>query len=291
MKYKKLTLGATMVVLLVTGYASFQYWLNLRAQTAVAEVATSIAPLASLRYQSVSATFWSDMVHVKGLEVIPTNPALPPLTIADFGVKADVDDKSQLLKKLKLDLKGISIPQGALTRHALARQVLATLPDKNVDLDLFVNYNYSSHKNTLNLFFYTKMQQLGQLEVNMQAENIVPHLRTLDDLRLAPIKKLSVVYHDNSLMNRLWTVIAADNGMSKVDYQNRLLEDVAQTAANTHDEQMRASLDQMSAFIKHPNYIKIALNFAPAVSYPEMAAMSTEAAKDRMRMTITSKEV
>jgi hypothetical protein len=146
-------------------------------------------------------------------------------------------------------------------------------------------------EHALNMFFYTNIQQLGQLEVTMQAEKMVPYLRSLDDLRLAPIKKLTVVYHDESLMKRLWTVIAAENGITTADYQKRLLDDVAQTSASTDDLRMRAALAQMTAFIKHPNYIKIALQLSPSASYPDIVSMSTVEAKQRMNMTITAKEV
>jgi hypothetical protein len=209
--------------------------------------------------------------------------------MANFGVKADVDEQSHLLKKLRLDIQGLTIPHEDFIRHPLLTDILATLPSKNVTLDLFVNYNYSKPLETLQLFLYTNMPQLGQLEVKLLADQVPPNVRSFSDLRLVPIKQMTLIYRDASLLQRLYSVAAV--GMTAADYQKLLLSDLDKSIAQTDDPELKASFQQARQFIEKPNLIKISLSLNPSASYQEITEMSSTDAKERMKLHIISSEV
>jgi hypothetical protein len=289
MKQRKwwLVLSAGLTLSLVM-FFSFQWILNQRAQHAVDEVVTKFSPFAKLEYEGVSANFWTGMVHIHEVHIRPSSSPLLPIYVKELGVKAQ-GSTGDYITHLKLNFRHVELPVEYADSYALVRQILHYHGKAALQGDFFLDYQYAPHNQRMKALLFTQINDLGKLEIKLTSQPFDPHQYSFSDFMQFPLRKLDMIYQDDSLVEKLWAVLGAQEGKTREEYQENLAQQLDQSIENTTEIPIRHSLRALHDFIERPRYLRITLASLQPTSLQQLDVLSKANARARVDVRIVSR--
>jgi hypothetical protein len=269
-------------------FFSFQWILNQRAQQAVEAVVTQFVPFAKMDYERVSANFWTGMVHIHEVHIRPTSSPLLPIYVKELGVKAE-GSSSTYITHLKLNFHHVEMPVEYADSYALVRQILHYHGKAALQGDFFLDYQYMPLSQRMKALLFTQIIDLGKLEIKMTSQPFDPHQQTFSDFMQFPLRKLDMIYQDDSLVEKLWAVLGAQEGKTQEEYQENLAQQLDQNIQKTTELPVRQSLRALHDFIERPRYLRLTLTSLQPTSLQQLDVLSKANARARVDVRIVSR--
>ncbi len=279
-KHKWYLVIAASILMVAASFLAFQFWLDQRTKVAIDHISARLSPYAKIDYEGVHANIWTGMVHLNKVNIHLTDKSLAPIYIRDFGIKAE-ENKYHVLTRLRLNLHGVQLPIELADIYPFARQVLEIYGKDNLHGDFLIDYHFKPKQRLLSVIFFTRLDNLGELAIDLAAESFHPSLlSSWANFNRLPIQKLGLIYHDQSLISKLWEVLAEREGITKEQYQQQFVANLNQKILEIDNPTTKNSYQQLRDFIEKPNYLKISYSANPAINLDQAMSASSQVIMD-----------
>jgi hypothetical protein len=227
----------TLCVAAALGYAGVKYYLHVQTRDALAQLATALAPVASLQYRAISSTLWPGTLRVDGVQLTPhgvdDSVVVRALEFSADGIGSFLMLPRRLAQgksvdALRLHAEGVSLGlDGPLLRawdqraeqinaEAAAKKTAAhcggiaafgpkhyrQLGYRALEFDVTLQLRFDRYAGSGRVYFDLIARDLGSLSVETTVKALAPALSRLDELE-PRVTELSLIYRDHSYIERV----------------------------------------------------------------------------------------
>lgn len=277
---------AAVILLAVGSY----YFLAMKATDAVkAELDARIAQIHSallIKYTNVWVNPITRVATVQGVSLLPAGPIQQlPVTIKQIQLSIKQDAAGEITQ-LVTQMQDLNVPIGPQMQAVspliltLAKQLNTTNLVGNLDF----RYDYNTNKQQVALAFTYQLHQLGLLNFDLTLGHFTPGQQSLLQLIAITLVKGHLNYQDESLMPRLFGLLAQQAGMSVNQYQQQWVQKLQAQAASSQSALRKQILAQLVIFCLNPKALSISAAPPAPISLSQLHPAEQDAFVDALNI-------
>lgn len=180
---------------------------------------------------------------------------------------------------VKLDMTSLPDPRAAMFLGMMGYQDLTA--------DLEVNYDYQPAAKTVSVAFREDVKDMGELKLDLDLNNVAVE-RALFTYPAIELKRAQVTYRDESLIDRLLKMAAAQSGLSEKDLIARIKGRLDQKMTQTKTRLEAKALAEVKHFLGNRGSLTVSVEPSQPIRLAELKGLAPDAAAERLNVQVTS---
>lgn len=228
----------------------------------------------TVTYEDASFNPWTFSIELENVKIHTQNGR--SMLIHEVEINS-LDTQHQIPRYMNIELEGITA-HTANMRNPIIANILQQLGYKSLTSNIKINYIYHKNQQLLNIKEMSwNLKNAGKITYHLKLADVKSLPELMMQLRLAPqtikISSLSIRYKDESLVNRVFRLLAQHSGMSVSSYKKQIIQRLnnnIQIAKQNNQKLNERFNKELMHFVKDPDELKISMKTKTPISIFEL---------------------
>lgn len=276
-------IAAVVVVAAGAGFGVKLYQNRDAGQRADAFLQRTFGKLGEAHYKDASRSM-SGVLTIHGLTLKP-NGRPNEYQISELVVHR-YDDQHPTPNFAHIEARGVKLNMTSLP-DPRAAMFLGMLGYQNLTADLEVNYDYRPAAKSVSLALREDVKDMGEVKLDLDLNNVAVE-RALFTYPAIELKRAQITYRDESLVDRLLKMAAAQNGLSEQDLVARIQARLDQKLSQTKDSLESKAVSEIKHFLDHRRSLTVSMEPAQPIRIADLKGLAPDSAAERLNVHVTS---
>jgi len=271
-------------VIAVGAYFGYQYYQQQEAhKQADAFLDKAVTKYGVSAYKSASVSA-DGSVTIKDLTVTPKG-ATEPYQVDELVVHR-FDYANEKPNFMHIEAKGLHMDVSRIPNPG-AQLFLGIMGYKALNADMELNYDFKPEAKTVTLALRETIKDLGEIKLNADLGNVTRDA-TPPAMQNMEIHSAQVSYHDDSFLDRVLKMAAAQQGVSEDEVVKRMEQQLDARLGQSKTKLQTEVISHVKEFLSKRGTLTIAVSPAQPVPVSELRGMTPDAAFDRLNVKVTN---
>ena len=285
LKLRNLIFLAVLFVL-VGGYFFAQYKVEQVAKKQIDQIVASAQPMVDMQYEDLSVNLFTRVTTLKNVNFsFPTFPAQTPIKVASLTGKMEVN-KDNILTYLNIKADKLQTPVDTTGMNSASLAFFKQLNSTTLVSNLKLKYTHDLKTKDVDVKYDHQVENLGNIKLNMGLGNMPLEAATYEDLNPILVRNFALTYTDNSLVPRLLTSFAEQQGISKETLIAQIIQDINANVVAQQNQQMKGVMLEWEKFLKDPKQFSVKMNPPTPVSLGTLQTLAPDQLAQQLKLDI-----
>ncbi len=285
-KTKAILIALAIFILLIVGYVLLSWMATREVKTNLDAQIKRVSPAFVISYRGLMVEPITRRVKINKLRVqLAGETNAQPLTIETLIL--ELRKQAETTTHFFLEAQDLKVPvDQQMLQSPIIFQIAKEINTNGFISHLTVNYDYSVSDQQAQLQLDYALEQLGALKLKLALTHFIPGRQGFAQLSVIGLQSFELVYTDQSLVSRVFAVLAQQEGMSVPQYMTQLIQKTQTKIASETSPLVKQALEQFIVFCQNPQQLSLSATPAQPVLLGQLRLLNPEQSVDQLNLKV-----